>query len=611
MRTTGSFYAHEIEELPAGARFYGPKKRVPKMLSCPFLKKLSPAAIQKDFQQISGLIPKCPFARRLFEKTDFNFARYCSSLAANAESKPESSVACKDVSECVFKKCPYSSPLPLARTSESNAPGKASNVGQCLHDAQQGCMIEHLTDASGKPIPKTCALFEGWQASKLARSNQNLPPSTLPQSLMDQFKLKSSRGFDYSGFCQSEIERKKKDATYRVFRRVLRDANEFPLADDFSTGARRRVAIWCSNDYLGMSWHPKVQEAAINAIQRHGVGSGGTRNISGNSILHEALESELADLHGKPSALLFTSCYVANEASLHTLGVRLPTVTIVSDAGNHASMIHGIRTSRAPKMIYRHNDVGHLTSMLAELPLDAPKVVAFETVHSMTGDVCPLEQLLDAAEARNALTFVDEVHAVGLYGAHGAGVAERDGQMHRIDAITGTLGKAFASVGGYLAGSQELVDMIRSYASGFIFTTSLPPPTLAAARASIAILKSEEGRQLRAEHQKRVAVVRQRLQDEGLPVLDAPSHILPLHVGDAELCTRISVELLADHNIYVQSINYPTVDRGDERLRIAPTPHHTDVLTEQLVESLCTIWRKYSLPLVSHSKQRAAPATAA
>ncbi|KAF7241680.1 hypothetical protein EG68_10603 [Paragonimus skrjabini miyazakii] len=577
------------------------------MLSCPFLKKLSPAAIQKDAQQLIGLIPKCPFARRLFEKADINVSRFSSSLVAEAatiEPRADSAGVCKDVSECLLKKCPYSSTLNTDGTSALNMP-PSDDVRDCISE-RNTCLQE---------IPRTCALFDGWRRSKQTNqtAKQDVPASAQPLPPSDQFKLELSRGFDYSGFYRSEINRKKQDSTYRVFKQVLRDAKEFPFADDFSTGTRRRVTIWCSNDYLGMSWHPKVQEAAIAAIRLHGVGSGGTRNISGNTKLHVDLEADLADLHGKESALLFTSCYVANEASLHTLGTRLPGITVLSDAGNHASMIHGIRTSRAPKRIFRHNDVDHLTTLLAELPLDTPKLVAFETVHSMTGDVCPLKGLLDASEARNAMTFVDEVHAVGLYGDRGAGVAERDGLMHRIDAITGTLGKAFASIGGYLAGNHDLVDMIRSYASGFIFTTSLPPPVLAAARASIAVLKSAEGRELRSEHQRRVAIVKKRLQNEGLPVIEAPSHILPLHVGEAALCTRISTELLAEHGIYVQSINYPTVDKGDERLRIAPTPHHTDGLTEQLVDALCTIWRKYDLPLeFSNSKRaHAKPAMAA
>ncbi|VDP50863.1 unnamed protein product [Schistosoma mattheei] len=511
------------------------------MTSCPFLRKLSPTVIQRDIQQLIQLIPRCPFARRLFDGTPLSSPRMYSDVAM--ERQLDESSVCKNVSECLLKKCPFT-----------------------VNSYESTCSNDYL-----------CA----------QTSNNH-------ENEMYQNQL--------CGI--SDVERKKRDSTYRVFRRILRDASEFPFADDYSSGMKRRVAVWCSNDYLGMSWHPKVQEAAISTIRKHGVGSGGTRNISGNSLLHESLEAELSDLHGKPAALVFTSCYVANEAVLHTLGTRIPELTIISDAGNHASMIHGIRTSRCPKIIYRHNDVKHLTSLLANIPKDSPKLIAFETVHSMSGDVCPLKNLLDVAEANKALSFVDEVHAVGLYGAHGAGVAERDGQMHRIDAITGTLGKAFASIGGYLAGSSELVDMIRSYASGFIFTTSLPPHSLAAAQTSIQILKSSEGKELRAEHQKRVSIVRQSLRQAGLPVIEAPSHIIPLHVGEAKLCTKISEELLSEHNIYVQSINYPTVDIGDERLRIAPTPHHTDKLTEELVDSLCMVWKKYNLPLNVESARK-------
>ncbi|CAL8095712.1 unnamed protein product [Calicophoron daubneyi] len=562
------------------------------MLSCPFLKNLSPAAIQKDAQQLLNFIPKCPFAKRLFEKVDLTTVRFSTAVGASVERKPSAPNVCKDVSQCLLTECPYNS---------ANIPKNASSPHPMKEE------ICYSTLKLGATVPQTCALFMGWKASQAkARPASAVHSVSMSPQEGDskESSYKPGTGFCYSDFFQKEVERKKSDATYRVFKRVLRDANDFPFADDYSTGKQKRVAIWCSNDYLGMSWHPKVKEAAIEAIRKYGVGSGGTRNISGNSMLHEALEAELADLHGKSSALVFTSCYVCNEATLYTLGTRIPNIVILSDAGNHASMIHGIRTSRAPKVIFRHNDVEHLKSVIAGIPKDSPKVVAFETVHSMTGDVCPLSNLLDVCEANGALSFVDEVHAVGLYGEHGAGVAERDGMMHRIDAITGTLGKAFASIGGYLAGSRELVDMIRSYASGFIFTTSLPPPVLAAARASVAILKSGEGQELRAEHQRRVNVVRTRLQDEGLPVIDAPSHILPLHVGEAELCTRISSELLEEHNIYVQSINYPTVDRGDERLRIAPSPHHTDQLTEELVDALCTIWRKYDLPLVNRRSVR-------
>ncbi|CAH8495524.1 unnamed protein product [Heterobilharzia americana] len=574
------------------------------MTSCPFLRKLSPATIQRDVQQLIKMIPRCPFASRLFDGTPLYNARIYSNLAT--EPHPDESLICKNVSECLLKKCPYT--MSSGEPTNSDSVWSSQTTDNVKSDKCCGQSSGHSTEIC---IPNTCALFGGWRKSMADKESFQPTTTTTHLKNTEPEDLKSiesnhndSLGFAYNKYFASEVEKKKKDSTYRVFRRILRDAADFPFAEDYSTGIKRRVAVWCSNDYLGMSWHPKVQEVAISTIQKHGVGSGGTRNISGNSLLHEELEAELADLHEKPSALVFTSCYVANEAVLHTLGTRIPGLTIFSDAGNHASMIHGIRTSRCPKVIYRHNDIKHLTSLLENVPKDSAKLVAFETVHSMSGDVCPLKNLLDVVEVNKALSFVDEVHAVGLYGAHGAGVAERDGQMHRIDAITGTLGKAFASIGGYLAGTSELVDMIRSYASGFIFTTSLPPHSLAAARTSIQILKSSEGRELRTEHQRRVSVVRQRLRQEGLPVIDAPSHIIPLHVGEAKLCTRISEELLSEHNIYVQSINYPTVDIGDERLRIAPTPHHTDKLTDQLVDSLCSVWKKYNLPLHIESTRK-------
>ncbi|TNN05321.1 5-aminolevulinate synthase [Schistosoma japonicum] len=576
------------------------------MTSCPFLRKLSPAVIQKDIQQLIQLIPRCPFARRLFDGTPLSSPRMYSDVAVGPLS--DELLVCKNVSECLLKKCPYTvNSYELTGSSAyMNSQTAENHTNEVFQKRSSGISDEMC-------IPNTCALFNGWQKSMV--SEKHLHPTTTrttmqntdmenSQTINSMCCDNSSPGFDYNRFFASEVEKKKKDSTYRVFRRILRDASEFPFADDYSSGVKRRVAVWCSNDYLGMSWHPKVQEAAISTIRKHGVGSGGTRNISGNSLLHEELEAELSSLHEKPAALIFTSCYVANEAILHTLGTRIPELTIFSDAGNHASMIHGIRTSRCRKVIYRHNDVKHLSSLLAEIPSGSPKLVAFETVHSMSGDVCPLKSLLDVVEANKALSFVDEVHAVGLYGAHGAGVAERDGQMQRIDAITGTLGKAFASIGGYLAGTSELVDMIRSYASGFIFTTSLPPHCLAAARTSIQILKSAEGRELRTEHQRRVSIVRRSLREAGLPVIEAPSHIIPLHVGEAKLCTKISEELLSEHNIYVQSINYPTVDIGDERLRIAPTPHHTEKLTEELVDSLCLVWKKYNLPLNAESTRK-------
>lgn len=402
--------------------------------------------------------------------------------------------------------------------------------------------------------------------------------------------------FDYNKFFVGQIEKKKQDHSYRVFKKVMRKGVKFPLAEEFSAG-RKDISVWCSNDYLGMSWHPKVTEAVRQALEKHGAGAGGTRNISGNSPLHEALEQELASLHNKEAALIFTSCFVANDSTLYTLGKALPGVHIFSDQGNHASMIHGIRTSGAPKHLFRHNDPEHLEELLRKVDRSIPKIVAFETVHSMDGAVCPLKELCEVSHKYGAMTFVDEVHAVGLYGRNGAGVGERDGCMDQMDIITGTLGKAFGNIGGYIAASANVVDMIRSYAAGFIFTTSLPPTTLAGALASIKVLRSDEGRQLRFRHQEAVRYLREKLVEAGIPALHCPSHIIPVHVGDAALATKMSNDLMTDHNVYIQAINYPTVARGQERLRIAPTPHHTQEMMDRLVISLVDVWKKNGMEL--------------
>nr|CDS23611.1 5 aminolevulinate synthase [Echinococcus granulosus] len=473
---------------------------------------------------------------------------------------------CDGLEKCVLGQCPYS--------MESGNPQHQKERKDCV-------------DAF---VPTTCALYP-------CKSAQSMPPP--PRSTCSQLSgMGQAIRFDYSSFFEEQLEKKRATATYRVFRRILRDANHYPFAEDFSTGRRQTINVWCSNDYLGMSRHPMVLESARNAINRFGIGSGGTRNISGNTLLHEALEHELADLHGKEAGLVFTSCFVANEAAIYTLGTLIPGLKIFSDAGNHASLIHGIRTSRAPKYIYRENDAGHLDELMQQQSTPRePKLAVCETVHSMNGSIVPLREFLDVCEDHNALTFVDEVHAVGLYGEYGGGVAEELGCMHRIDAITGTLGKAFGSLGGYLVGGRALIDMVRSYAGGLIFTTSLPPPVLAAARASVAILKSAEGQDLRAEHRRRVDFVRRRLQEAGLPVADVPSHIIPISVGNAKVCTSISEALLFNHQIYLQSINYPTVAKGTERLRLAPSPFHTDAMTDHLVDSLVKVWRSHNLPL--------------
>ncbi|XP_034029106.1 5-aminolevulinate synthase, erythroid-specific, mitochondrial isoform X2 [Thalassophryne amazonica] len=405
--------------------------------------------------------------------------------------------------------------------------------------------------------------------------------------------------FDYDNFFNGKIAEKKRDHTYRVFKTVNRSAVVFPFAEDYSVSDRQgsQVSVWCSNDYLGMSRHPRVLEAIREVLERHGAGAGGTRNISGTSRYHVTLEKELANLHQKDAALVFSSCFVANDSTLFTLAKMLPGCHIYSDAGNHASMIQGIRNSGAKRFIFRHNDSRHLEELLQQSDPKTPKIVAFETVHSMDGAICPLEELCDVAHRHGALTFVDEVHAVGLYGAHGAGVGERDNVMHKIDIVSGTLGKAFGCVGGYIASSAALVDTVRSYAAGFIFTTSLPPMILAGALESVRVLKSPEGQLLRRAHQRNVKYMRQLLMDKGLPVLNCPSHIIPIRVGNAELNTKVCDTLLEKHNIYVQAINYPTVPRGEELLRLAPSPHHHPAMMEYFVDKLVEVWQEAGLLL--------------
>lgn len=403
--------------------------------------------------------------------------------------------------------------------------------------------------------------------------------------------------FPYNDFFQEQIARKKADHSYRVFKKVARMADQFPKAKEYSWG-EKEITVWCSNDYLGMSRHEGVRAAVKSALEEHGAGAGGTRNISGNTVLHETLEAKLAEIHQKEAALLFTSCYVANDSTLYTLAKALPDCHIFSDEGNHASMIQGIRNAGVPKHIFRHNDPKHLEELLQSVDVSTPKIVAFETVHSMTGAVCPLDTLCDVAHKYGAITFVDEVHAVGLYGESGSGIADRDGLHHKIDIVSGTLGKAFGNIGGYIAGNGTLVDMIRSYAAGFIFTTSLPPTVVAGALAAVNILSGEEGRAMRATHQTAVRYLRNSLMREGLPVEHCPSHILPVHVGDPLLSTKVSDELIREYGHYVQAINFPTVPRGQEKLRIAPTPQHTPPMMDRFVADLITVWKKLGLPIM-------------
>jgi 5-aminolevulinate synthase len=398
---------------------------------------------------------------------------------------------------------------------------------------------------------------------------------------------------NYEAFFRDRIEALKAEGNYRVFADIERRAGAFPAAANFGAIGPKEVTVWCSNDYLGMGQHPKVLAAMHGALDAAGAGAGGTRNISGTTHYHVMLEAELADLHGKKSALLFTSGYVSNWAALGTLAAKLPDCIVLSDAGNHASMIEGIRSSKCERHVFRHNDVKDLERLLKSLDLASPKIIAFESVYSMDGDIAPIREIVELAERYGAMTYLDEVHAVGLYGPRGGGVAEREGLMDRIDVIEGTLGKAFGVVGGYIAASAALCDFIRSFASGFIFTTALPPHVAAGARASVAHLK--ESQVERELHRARVAEVRKRLRAIGIPMIENPSHIVPVLVKDPVKCKWISDWLMENHGIYVQPINYPTVAKGTERLRITPSPVHSLADVDRLAAALSEIWSQCAL----------------
>lgn len=398
---------------------------------------------------------------------------------------------------------------------------------------------------------------------------------------------------DFESFFRSELDGLHREGRYRVFADLARQAGRFPIATYHGESGLREVTVWCSNDYLGMGQHPKVLAAMHEALDGCGAGAGGTRNIGGTNHYHVLLERELADLHGKEAALLFNSGYMSNWASLSTLAAKLPGCVILTDALNHASMIEGIRHSRVEKHIFAHNDPDDLRRKLAALDPARPKLIAFESVYSMDGDIAPIKEFCDIADEFGAMTYLDEVHAVGLYGPRGGGISERDGLTDRITLIQGTLAKSFGVIGGYITGSAALCDFIRSFASGFIFSSSLPPAVAAGAIAAIRHLKESSAE--RERQQDRVATLRGKLDAAGIPHLANPSHIVPVMVGEAKACKSISDELLARFDIYVQPINYPTVPRGTERLRITPSPFHSDADIDNLVAALGAIWARDGL----------------
>jgi 5-aminolevulinate synthase len=403
----------------------------------------------------------------------------------------------------------------------------------------------------------------------------------------------SERYMDYDTYFTTALSRLRDERRYRVFADLERIAGRFPYAICHSSEGRREVVVWCSNDYLGMGQHPKVIGAMVETAVRLGVGAGGTRNIAGTNHPLVELERELADLHRKQSALVFTSGYVSNLTGIATIAKLIPDCLILSDALNHNSMIEGVRQSGREKLIWRHNDVEHLERLLKEVGRHQPKLIVFETLYSMDGDVAPMHRICDLAEHYGAMTYADEVHAVGMYGSRGAGLAERDGLLDRIDVLEGTLAKAFGCIGGYIAGSSVLIDAVRSHASGFIFTTALPPGVCAAATAAIRHLKTSSAE--RERHQEQAARLKSVLNAAALPVMPTDTHIVPILVGDAEKCKAASDLLLTEHRIYIQPINYPTVARGMERLRITPTPHHNNRLIDALAEALVDVWERLDL----------------
>eukprot|EP00842_Homolaphlyctis_polyrhiza_P005129 jgi/Hompol1/5617/HPOL_002011-RA len=533
--------------------------------SCPFLAKTPAQTLRK----LSTLVPPASHASSLVAPN---------ALLATAQRCPVMGTALAVQSA---RNIASSSLCPFAATADAVSPQAT---------------VQQVAPQSAPPSSQAHAHPHGIAHAHV----HGVPPSSAPAATkkttvfgQPAAAASATAVFDYEGFYKTELDKKHKDKSYRYFNNINRLAELYPTAH---TGTGEHVTVWCSNDYLGMSKHPIVTGTMKSTIDKYGAGAGGTRNIAGNAQLHLSLEQELAQLHRKPAALVFSSCFVANDATLSTLAGKMPGCVIFSDASNHASMIQGIRHSGAKKMIFKHNDVAHLESLLQQVDINVPKIIAFESVYSMCGSIGPIKEIVALARKYNAITFLDEVHAVGMYGRTGAGVAEYIDAMDDIDIITGTLGKAYGVVGGYIAGSAGLVDMIRSYAPGFIFTTSLPPAIVAGSLVSIQYLK--ESQVERSAQQLHTRSLKATLGELGIPVVPNPSHIVPVLIGDAETAKSVSDELLSKYKIYVQSINFPTVAKGQERLRITPTPGHDQARADYLVEALSNIWRERGLKKV-------------
>ncbi|EJT97667.1 tetrapyrrole biosynthesis 5-aminolevulinic acid synthase [Dacryopinax primogenitus] len=528
------------------------------------------------------------------------------------------------------QKCPVMGPALAVRAAQIGHPAKSAGPSKgCPFHAAQGkrgyasvagrAEVDEIHKKAGVAAVPAQGICPHAAAGARAAAVDTPAPGTPVDSKAasaEQTHEHDGKAYDYEAFYRSQLERKHKDSSYRYFNNINRLAKQFPVAHTENT--QEKVDVWCSNDYLGMGRNEVLLDTMHRTLDRYGSGAGGTRNIAGNGALHLSLEAELARLHRKPAALVFSSCYVANDATLATLASKLPGCVIFSDALNHASMIEGIKHSGAKKVIWKHNDLADLEAKLAAVPKETPKIIAFESIYSMCGSVGPIKEICDLADKYGAITFNDEVHAVGMYGPHGAGVAEHldfeanakapDGErvpgsvMDRIDIITGTLGKAWGTVGGYIAGSHDFIDTIRSYAPGFIFTTSLPPATVAGSQASIAYQSAHiADRQLQ---QLNTRALRSELAKRDIPVVPGPSHIVPILVGDAALAKAASDRLLRKYNIYVQSINYPTVPVGEERLRITPTPGHSKAQMTHLINSLEEVFNDLSIPRESEWVRR-------